>query len=133
MARRPSISADRRRRLAERDGDECFYCGDPSPATVDHVVPVVMGGTTSDENLVLSCRACNEAKGSLPLDRWLPTMPVFVQERGARLVPLRNRPLPTPSIAPPRKRRTSVGPLPGYVWDAFLNRWRYDSPDQIHD
>ena len=31
--------------------------------TLDHVIPVKYGGSNADENLVLSCAPCNEARG----------------------------------------------------------------------
>lgn len=61
--------------LRLRDGDLCHYCRRPvcfdifetgglPLATVDHVVPVLMGGTDEMSNLVLSCWNCNSAKQS---------------------------------------------------------------------
>lgn len=35
--------------------------------TVDHVRPVVLGGTNEDRNLVTACWPCNQRKGDLPL------------------------------------------------------------------
>ena len=35
--------------------------------TVDHKVPVVLGGTDDDDNLVTACWPCNQRKGDLPL------------------------------------------------------------------
>ena len=47
----------------------CAYCGfrfrGKADATVDHVVPIVMGGKTEMSNLVLACQPCNNAKGDL--------------------------------------------------------------------
>jgi hypothetical protein len=33
------------------------------PLTIEHIIPKAQGGTDADENLWLSCRLCNEAKG----------------------------------------------------------------------
>jgi 5-methylcytosine-specific restriction endonuclease McrA len=49
-----------------RDHYTCQYCGNkPSfgQLTMDHVVPVVKGGTKSWENIVTACRGCNLRKG----------------------------------------------------------------------
>lgn len=35
----------------------------PNLATVDHIVPVALGGTDALENLLSSCRACNTERG----------------------------------------------------------------------
>jgi 5-methylcytosine-specific restriction endonuclease McrA len=59
-------SGGSKRRVLERHGYRCVYCGeqyDPAELTVDHVQPRVRGGDHSDGNLVACCRECNRAKG----------------------------------------------------------------------
>lgn len=47
----------------------CFYC--PGLAeTVDHVVPLVRGGTNYEGNLVPACRSCNSSKAARLLIEW---------------------------------------------------------------
>lgn len=40
------------------------YCGDWRVFTLDHIQPLAKGGTSREENLALSCLACNAKKGS---------------------------------------------------------------------
>ena len=43
----------------------CHYCGKKFPEselTLDHIVPVARGGRSTRGNLVVCCRACNQAK-----------------------------------------------------------------------
>jgi len=43
----------------------CHYCGKKFPEselTLDHIVPVARGGKSTRGNLVVCCRACNQAK-----------------------------------------------------------------------
>ncbi len=50
-----------------RDGFRCQYCGERKAMrdlNYDHVVPRVRGGRTNWENIVTSCYACNDRKGS---------------------------------------------------------------------
>jgi hypothetical protein len=67
LARRPTIPVGIRRRVAELDGQRCAYCRSPMvvgiPMVVEHVVPLVGGGTSTVDNLCLSCYRCNEFKG----------------------------------------------------------------------
>ena len=52
---------------------KCAYCGGLSGDNilqVEHISPKSKGGTDKVNNLTLSCRVCNEAKGSLTLDQW---------------------------------------------------------------
>jgi 5-methylcytosine-specific restriction endonuclease McrA len=56
-----------RRNVFQRDCYTCQYCGArPGSAelTIDHVVPRSQGGTSSWENCVLACVACNRHKAN---------------------------------------------------------------------
>jgi len=54
-----------RRNLFKRDHWTCQYCGvqpGVDELTIDHVVPRSQGGTSTWENCVLACVACNKRK-----------------------------------------------------------------------
>ncbi len=56
-------------RLAQRDGEGCFYCKKPAPVdelTIDHYIPKMRGGKNDDENRRLACYDCNQKKGNRP-------------------------------------------------------------------
>jgi 5-methylcytosine-specific restriction endonuclease McrA len=62
------ISSFIRRRVIERDGLHCVYCDDDlsnAEIHLDHVIPESKGGPTTYENLQVTCRKCNLAKGVL--------------------------------------------------------------------
>lgn len=53
--------------VLNRDGHTCRYCGGRAPdveLTVDHVVPVALGGANVPDNLVAACKDCNAGKSS---------------------------------------------------------------------
>lgn len=53
-----------------RTNGHCWYCGDPLPRdvmTLDHLVPLALGGRHHLDNVVASCKPCNNAKGQLSL------------------------------------------------------------------
>ena len=55
-----------RRTVIARDLYTCQYCGaqpNKHELTVDHVIPRSRGGTTTWENVVAACGACNHRKG----------------------------------------------------------------------
>lgn len=58
----------KRKKLAERDGTECAYCGhvfdDVATATLDHVIPIQVLRGSPLWNLVLACTPCNEQKAN---------------------------------------------------------------------
>lgn len=53
--------------IIRRDGFKCYYCGASAhdgKLTVDHVVPVSLGGITDPSNMVAACGECNIGKSS---------------------------------------------------------------------
>ena|SRR2546426_4174024 len=67
--RKPHISRQLRKRLADAAEYRCGYCLTPqsiigSRLTVDHIVPEAKEGKAVEENLWLACLACNQSKGA---------------------------------------------------------------------
>ena len=72
--------------LLNRDGRQCAYCGKTDlPLQLDHVVPKASGGSDRPSNLVLACRACNEAKGKQPINLFLVDRPAVLARVSAQL------------------------------------------------
>jgi hypothetical protein len=68
--RRRTVSAKRRFEVLRRDGFKCVYCGvkaSESELHVDHVMPVIDGGSDEMTNLVAACIDCNLGKGKTRL------------------------------------------------------------------
>ena len=73
------------KKLLERDGSSCYYCGcvlDLAPRTrggsvaknaveIDHKIPISRGGRHSLENTVLACRKCNGEKSAKTDEEYL--------------------------------------------------------------
>ena len=56
-----------RKNILLRDHNTCQYCGKvhtPSDLTLDHVIPKSRGGSSNWDNLVASCKKCNNRKGN---------------------------------------------------------------------
>lgn len=52
----------------------CYYCErsvHPSELSMDHKQPIVRGGRTSRNNVVPSCKDCNNEKGYQLLGEWI--------------------------------------------------------------
>jgi hypothetical protein len=62
--RRRTITASVRKRVFERDAYRCVECRGWVDLTIDHIVPVVRGGTDDEANLQTMCRSCNSRKGT---------------------------------------------------------------------
>lgn len=56
---RPEI----RKAVFSRDNHSCVKCGRKDMLSVDHIIPVVAGGSDDLGNLQTLCRVCNSAKG----------------------------------------------------------------------
>ena len=81
-----------KRQLMRRQDNTCIYCGFRRIATsmdIDHIIPVVRGGSNDAGNLQVICRPCNQRKG-------VQTDEEF-RARYARLVPRRR-------LTPPSRR-----------------------------
>jgi len=56
-----------RKNILLRDRNTCQYCGEvlaPADLTLDHVIPRSRGGSSTWDNLVACCHACNRRKGN---------------------------------------------------------------------
>lgn len=65
----PHIPTLLRQRIIDRAANRCEYCGlsqEGQVATfhIDHIVPVMAGGKTEDDNLALACVSCSLRKGA---------------------------------------------------------------------
>lgn len=79
------ISPTLRHLIAERDKARCAYCLTTEENCglrmhIDHIVPEVVGGPTTPDNLCLACFSCNVSKGTQqtgvdPLSK--QTVPLF--------------------------------------------------------
>lgn len=68
----PGLSAKRRAKLNhlwQKQGRTCTYCP-AKAATVDHVVPLVRGGTNHEGNLAPCCKSCNSSKSGALIVEW---------------------------------------------------------------
>jgi hypothetical protein len=59
-------------------GQCCNYCGTTSHLSLDHILPLALGGPDNPDNLICACRACNSSKGKKDLMEWM-------EQRGAFL------------------------------------------------
>jgi len=83
------FSQAKRKRIYERDGYACWYCGLGLAKetiilngtcvgqqsilllpTLDHLEPRIKGGYDLDSNLVTSCRKCNSQKGKKSVEEY---------------------------------------------------------------
>ena len=62
-----AVSKRLRYEILRRDNHACRYCGAAAPdvkLTVDHVVPITLGGSDEPRNLVTACVDCNAGKSA---------------------------------------------------------------------
>lgn len=68
----PGLTSTQRSRLLHkwvRQQRTCTYCNRPA-TTVDHIVPLVRGGTNREGNLAPCCRSCNGSKSGFMVIEW---------------------------------------------------------------
>ena len=66
MAKRKRFSENERSFIVKRAQAYCEYCKTFVPDTfeIEHIIPVIQGGTNDLDNLALSCGGCNSRKSS---------------------------------------------------------------------
>ena len=67
------INADKRRLRLWQANPYCLYCGIRlrfELATLDHVRAKGCGGTDTEDNVVLACKRCNNAKAAMPIQEF---------------------------------------------------------------
>lgn len=79
--RRPYIPKALRARVRVRDRFRCAYCHSQilvvaSELEIEHVIPVSLGGPSTEDNLCLACSRCNRAKS----DRIQAVDPITAQK-----------------------------------------------------
>lgn len=80
--------ADKKSYLLERENRCCIYCGihaSKAKMEIEHVIPRSRGGADSLNNLVLSCHACNQAKGNQDVQTYLKGKPSVLRRVKAHL------------------------------------------------
>jgi 5-methylcytosine-specific restriction endonuclease McrA len=66
-AKSRTLSTARRAEIYYRDNKKCYICDIQltiNEIELDHIVPVVLGGSSDPSNIACSCRPCNRSKGS---------------------------------------------------------------------
>jgi hypothetical protein len=69
----PEVWKRIRARIFERDNYTCAYCDARGVRLeCDHIIPVSAGGSHDDDNLITSCKPCNQAKRDkvVSVDEW---------------------------------------------------------------
>ncbi len=70
---RYEISGAVQQKVWVADGLKCMYCGRQMgdvQLTIDHFVPLEMGGANDTSNYLSACRACNREKGAMNPQDW---------------------------------------------------------------
>jgi HNH endonuclease len=70
---RYEISGAVQQKVWVADGCKCMYCGQPMgkvQLTIDHFIPLEMGGRNDPSNYLSACRKCNKDKGGMSPQDW---------------------------------------------------------------
>jgi 5-methylcytosine-specific restriction endonuclease McrA len=57
-------TANKRKEIYKRDKNICLCCGTQENLTIDHIIPLSIGGSKKGKNLQTLCKICNNIKGS---------------------------------------------------------------------
>lgn len=103
----PGLSCSQQKALLvrwQRQARTCSYCSNQA-TTIDHVIPLIRGGTNFEGNLAPACRSCNSSKNQWLLTEWRTgrrcAPAVYVLPTPPRI----KKPKPTPEPRPLRPCR----------------------------
>lgn len=71
--KRKSIPTKVRKRVYEKYGGRCAYCGEPieyKEMQLDHMEPLAKGGADNEANYMPACRTCNHYKSTLTVEQF---------------------------------------------------------------
>ena len=72
---------------AKRDFDnKCAYCGKSRSLVQEHYIPVSLKGSFTKENIVPSCKSCNNSKNNKLFADWYPTFKHYSKEREQKVI-----------------------------------------------
>lgn len=80
---RKNINRDIRLEVYERDNYTCQYCGckfDTESLSIDHLIPVRLGGHNEITNYVTACRSCNSRKNATPLEQFAKRINIQIED-----------------------------------------------------
>ena len=110
--------------LCIRDDFSCQYCFkefDSKQLTMDHVIPKILGGKKTFDNIVMSCKECNSRKGHR-MDM-LPKIRPFKPTIGEITSKIKKRPIVIPDS----------NWIPYIGWNPNLITVKFDCEKKIND
>lgn len=125
MSDRKPLSKRVRFDVFKRDDFVCQYCGAHPPKAileVDHITPVVDGGTDDMDNLVTACFACNRGKAANPLT----AVPQSLADKAAEIAEREEQLRGYSQVLAARRQR-----LEDETWSVF-HHWR-DQHETTHN
>ena len=85
---------EQRQRVFDRDNHKCVYCGTFHNLTIDHIIPLIKGGSSDDDNLQTLCKSCNYSKKDSTLNQDSP------KHEPSRKTQASTSPADSPSLIP---------------------------------
>lgn len=68
----------------------CGYCG-ATATSLDHIIPRFRSGSSNRNNLLPSCKQCNNHKGSSKMEEWYMSQDFFSNDKLQKIKDWRNQ------------------------------------------
>ena len=83
-------TTDQRMKFYNNQDAKCAICGEtlfPADFTLDHIIPISMGGEDTEHNIQCTCWECNQFKGSQSMERTLIKAKHIVTTQSSKTFP----------------------------------------------
>lgn len=70
--------------------NRCCYCGQELPLVQEHFIPLSKGGEYTINNILPSCKSCNNSKSAKVFETWYPTFKHYSKQRERKILKFLN-------------------------------------------
>lgn len=113
-----------------KHNNECVYCGKLAEE-IEHIVPRSKGGTSSVQNLTLSCRKCNIEKGNLSLKAFAKKVKKDFSHLEPKKTPKHASIIQSARTYTLKELAKKFEVKTGERWETYTNRKELDLPKSI--
>lgn len=81
-----SLTVEQAEQVKKDFSYKCAYCESSKDITLDHFIPLKLGGETGINNIIPACRSCNGSKSDRNFFEWYPGKSFYSKQRELKIL-----------------------------------------------